>query len=58
MAQRKTDGLLEALKAAEHYLSRFYALAVEQENDPCYAVERDAISQARAAIAKAKGGAL
>lgn len=55
LAREAGPELLEALQKAEHYLSRFYALAIESETDPRYGLERDAITEARAAIASATG---
>jgi hypothetical protein len=36
---------------------RFYALAIQSEGDIRWTLEHDAIMEARAAIAKAEGGA-
>jgi hypothetical protein len=49
--------LLAALRKSEHHLSRFYALAIQSEGDIRWTLEHDAIMEARAAIAKAEGGA-
>jgi hypothetical protein len=45
--------LLAALRKSEHYLNRFYVLAIQCADDPRYLVERDAINEAQAAIYKA-----
>jgi hypothetical protein len=49
--------LLAALRNTEHYLSRFYALAIQSEGDIRWRLEHDAIMEARAAIAKAEAAA-
>lgn len=49
--------LLQALQTCAHYLYRFYAQAIDRENDPRFMLEWAAIRLAWSAIDKAKGGA-
>ncbi len=48
--------LLEALETAGYFLERFYVQAVASRDDKRFELERWALGQARAAIARATGG--
>jgi hypothetical protein len=48
--QEDVAELVNTLRTAEHYLSRFYAMQIEREDDPRFGLEREAIQKARSVI--------